>query len=250
MKKIFLGYINYRHSRRESHLYTIMNILRSKIFIRYAGFIILFLGLVGFFILVRGEITGFSIFKNLENKAVIFHNITDSEYTLIQKENLEYTSNNSVFNEYDENKELEFLSVKEENHVLNISYIFDNSNFIGSDIVVKIWVENSEGIEIEKIHDVFPINKDGLIERNVLIDVSEQKNGVYNIYLALSSDLENSVKQSVVLGKSVSTGMAVFTDKSKRLSYIVFLLMIGIGVFFIVKSHRKSVQEMHENENF
>ncbi len=32
-KKFLIWYINYRHSRRESHLYTIMNILRSKIFL-------------------------------------------------------------------------------------------------------------------------------------------------------------------------------------------------------------------------
>jgi photosystem II stability/assembly factor-like uncharacterized protein len=129
--------------------------------------------------------------------------------------------------------------ILQEKDILEVNYVFDNSNFIGNEIGVDIWVVDSDEIEIKRVRDIFPINKDGLIERGVLVELPEDLVGIYYVYVALSSDLEDSVKQSVVLGKSVSTGMVVFADQGKMTGYIVFLFVIGGMVFFIIRRNRK-----------
>jgi len=146
-------------------------------------------------------------------------------------------------------KAIELKSINEKNKILNINYTFDNSDFIGDSVFVTLWVENSDGIEVERIIDIFFINKDRLIERKVLIDLRDQQPGIYKVYFALSSDLDDYLKKSIILGESSLTGKVVFkVVKGKGLPYLIFLLIIGIGVFFIFKSHRRSVQKMHEKK--
>ncbi|GAG26268.1 unnamed protein product, partial [marine sediment metagenome] len=123
-------------------------------------------------------------------------------------------------------------------------YNFDNSYVIGDMAFVDIWIEDSEGYEIERIQDVFDITKEGLIERNV--EIKFDGSGVYYVYFALSDDLENFVKESVVLGKTQATGLIVLnTLKSKMSVYIGFLILIGIAVFFIWKRHGKTKSPKH-----
>ena len=146
-------------------------------------------------------------------------------------------------------KAIELKSINEKNKILNINYTFDNSDFIGDSVFVTLWIENSGGIEVERIIDIFFINKDRLIERKVLIDLRDQQPGIYKVYFALSSDLDDYLKKSIILGESSLTGKVVFkVVKGKGLPYLIFLLIIGIGVFFIFKSHRRSVQKMHEKK--
>ena len=147
-------------------------------------------------------------------------------------------------------KAVEIKEVKEKNKILNISYTFDNTDFIGESALVEIWIENSDKVEVKRIVDIFPINKDNLIERNVLINLKEQPTGVYSIYFALSSELNDYLKKSFVIGKSLTTGEVVFkVVKGKGTPYLIFLLVIGLGVFFVFRSHRESLQEGHDEEH-
>jgi len=128
----------------------------------------------------------------------------------------------------------------QEKDILKINYDFDNSKIIGDSVSVDIWLVNPDGVEVKRVRDSFPINKEGLINRSVELDIRGMK-GIYSIYFALSSDLENFIKKTVVLGESGVTGFAVLdTFKGKFTIYIIFLILIVIGVIFIWKKHGRA----------
>ncbi len=136
---------------------------------------------------------------------------------------------------------IEIKDIKQEGDILNVNYNLDNSNLIGETVSLDIWIVDEGGVEVTRIQDVFAINKDGLIERNVEIELPKGLTGIYYIYFALSSDLSDFTRQSVVLGKSGTTGFVVFdTTKGKIGVYIVFLLIVVVSVFFIWRRHGKA----------
>jgi hypothetical protein len=133
---------------------------------------------------------------------------------------------------------------------LSISYSLDNSDLIGEKITIEIWILNEDGVEIKRFFDEFAINQEPPINRDVLIELPEKSIGIYSVYFAVASDLENFAKQSVVLGKSTTTGMAIFeTTKGKALSYGVFILAVGVGIFFIIRGHGKKVRGLKVRKN-
>lgn len=146
---------------------------------------------------------------------------------------------------------LEIINVNEiiqEGNLVKISYNFDNSYVIGDSASVDIWIEDSEGYEIERVQDVFNIAKEGLIKRNVEIEFDGS--GIYYIYFSISGDLENFVKESVVLGEAVGTGFAIFdTTKGKITTYVIFLIIIGIGIFIILRGHKKGHSKIHKSKH-
>ncbi len=145
-------------------------------------------------------------------------------------------------------KSLEIVEISEKNKKINVSYVFNNENFFGDTVFVEIWVENSDGFEIKRVIDSFPIRKDSLIERSELIDLDEVT-GIYDVYIALSSDLDNYLKESIIVGESFISGRGIIkVAKGKGFPYLIFLLIIGIGVFFIFKSHRENIQKTNENQ--
>tara|TARA_Y100000310_G_scaffold278177_1_gene296475 strand:+ start:357 stop:1007 length:651 start_codon:yes stop_codon:yes gene_type:complete len=144
---------------------------------------------------------------------------------------------------------VEITEIINEKDGLNISYAFDNSEVVGEGVVVEIWLVDERGNEIKRMKDGFSINKEGLIERNIKMELPSSLVGIYNIYFALDSDLEDFVKQSVVLGDSSSTtGFAIFdTPWGDVVAYIIFLLVILIGVLFIWKRHKKKSPYTHKH---
>ena len=137
--------------------------------------------------------------------------------------------------------------IKSEKRNLNILYTFDNSKFIGESTYVEIWILNPEGFEIKRLQDRFSIKTDNLILRNIDIELEENPKGVYGIFFSHPSDLENYIKKSVILGKSGTSGNAVFKIvKGKGFPYAIFLLIISIGIFFIFKAHRRAVQNVNQ----
>ncbi len=74
--------------------------------------------------------------------------------------------------------------------------------------------------------------------------------GVYFIYFAFSSDLDNFVRKSVVLGKSRTLG-GVFIEgiKGKMTLYVLFLLILGVGVFFIWRRHKENSPHVNKTKN-
>jgi len=142
-------------------------------------------------------------------------------------------------------KIISIKDIKQEEKTLKIIYDFDNSNVVGDSVSVDIWLEDSDGYEITRISDVFSINKEGPIERNIDIKLKNPA-GIYYVYLALSDDLDNFIKKSVVLGDTRATGQVVLdTFKGKFTIYIIFVILIVIVVFFIWRRHGKTEDKKH-----
>ena len=137
---------------------------------------------------------------------------------------------------------LEAINIREmiqEGRNLVINYSFDNSNFIGDFVIIDIWISDEAGNEIKRIQDKFDINKEGLIDRNVEIDVSGLS-GIYYVNFALSSNLKEFVRQSIILGKTSTTGFAILDfTQDNTIIYVIFVLLVGIAVFFILRRSDK-----------
>lgn len=147
-------------------------------------------------------------------------------------------------------KAIEIKGIKAYKNILEISYTFDNRGFIGDFTSVEIGIKTLEGSDIKTVTDQFSIKTDNLIERNVIIQLPEINFGTYGIYLSHPSDPENYIKKLVVIGQPVTTGKAIFKIvEGKGLPYLIFLIVIGLGVYFIFRSHKKSLQEIHEKEH-
>jgi hypothetical protein len=76
--------------------------------------------------------------------------------------------------------------------------------------------------------------------------LKKNPNGVYSVFFSHPSDSDNYIKKTVILGDSKTSGNAIFNiGKGKGLPYLIFLTFIAIGIFFIFKSHRESVQQIN-----
>ena len=126
-------------------------------------------------------------------------------------------------------------SMKQQGDAMNISYVFDNSNFIGNEVDVNIWIENSSQIEIKRVNDYFSINQEGLIERDVQIDLACLPQDNYSVYFSLGSN--KPVKESVILGSSITGNTILDQPKNKWIGYVVFIFVILAGIFFIIRNH-------------
>ena len=142
-------------------------------------------------------------------------------------------------------------SVENSEEGLNVSYGFDRTGLIGK-MDVDIWVVDSSGNEIKKIRDSFDLNKDGIINRKIFVKTGIIPEGVYSIYFSLASDPNNYVEQSFIVTKKASvSGNAVFgtqEETNKTLSYIVFGLIIGIGVLFAIRGSFFSSENQEGSE--
>ena len=119
---------------------------------------------------------------------------------------------------------------------LNISYSLNRSDFIGENIGIDIWIINSNGTEIKRVKDIIKLNKEGVIEKNISIKILQDLKGNYLIYLALSDDLNNFIEQSFIINDKTITGNVVLGDtKNNIIGYIVFAIIIGIGLLFVFK---------------
>jgi hypothetical protein len=134
---------------------------------------------------------------------------------------------------------VEIKKIVNENDLLNINYVFDNV-FLGEEIRMEIWINDENGNELKRISDVFT-SEELLVKRDISMELPKNLVGIYSIYFALESDLEDFVKQSVVLGQSSSTtGFAVFnTFKGEMAAYSIFVLVIILGIFLIWKRNKK-----------
>ena len=139
-------------------------------------------------------------------------------------------------------KIIKISSIVNEEDGLNINYNFDNSNIIGEEVSVEIWMEDETGSEINRIYDDFSINKDGLIERSVIMELPEDLTGIYYIYFALTSDLDDFVRQSIVLGETLTTGRVILGNtRNDIISYVAFVIIIFAGLVFTIVRHKKHV---------
>jgi hypothetical protein len=150
---------------------------------------------------------------------------------------------------------IEIKDIKQEEDVLKINYVLDSSKFVGENIDVEIWLSSENGTELMRIVDKSPINRDGLIERNIEMQLPEDlKKGFYFIYFAFSNDINNFIKKSIILGVDGGlgiTGEAVLdSEKGKFGVYILFLLILGIAIFFIWRRHGKDDKPEKQKNKF
>lgn len=142
---------------------------------------------------------------------------------------------------------IKIREIKSEKNILKIIYTFDNQGFIGDSTYVDIWVKNSDGFEINRINDPFSLKSDNLIIREVEIDLRENPRGVYTVFISHPTDNSNYIKKTIILGDSKTSGKAIFNIiEGKGVPYLAFLIFIAIGIFFIFRSHRKSIQESNK----
>ncbi len=135
---------------------------------------------------------------------------------------------------------IKIKEIKQDGNLIEIFYDFEGGNSIGNEASIELWIADEFNVEIKRVKDNFMINN-RLTERNVSIELPKSLAGIYSLYAASSSDLANPVKQSFVLGKSSGTGFTILDQPgNKIIAYIVFLLIIGIGIFFIVWNNRKN----------
>jgi hypothetical protein len=129
-----------------------------------------------------------------------------------------------------------------EQNKLIVNYSFDNSEFVGSSVEISIWVANESGSEVKRISDSFPINKEGIINRQVNIDLPRNLAGTYYVYLSLSSDSNNFVRQDFVLGNSKTVGHVIFGENNgKSIGYFIILLLIALIIIFILRLQKCSL---------
>ena len=136
-------------------------------------------------------------------------------------------------------KSLDFIKIQEviqQKNSLNITYTFNNTEFIGRNISIDIWLSDENTSEIKRIRDFFIVEEIPM-QREIIMDIPSDLSGVYTLYFALSSEIDKFVKKPVVLG---ITGKVILdSPKSKKLIYIIFVIIIGIAVFFIIRSQMK-----------
>lgn len=197
--------------------------MERKKLVNYFLYFVIIASLAGIFILYRGGFTGDVIQGEINGS---FINLT-KEIQL--SEDLRKGSNM-----------IPVKQINQEEGILNISYGFDNSGFVGDEVIVDIWLLDKNKTEVKKIQDYFAINRDGLIERSVAMDISDLEQGNYEIYFALDSDLNNPVSQEIFIENPSITGSAILNQpKGKMIGYVIFVLIIFIGIFFIIRNHRK-----------
>ena len=126
---------------------------------------------------------------------------------------------------------IKILEIKQDKTNLNVTYTYEGN--LGK-VDVEIWMLNNDNVEYKRIKDSFTA-ENNVVERSVIIDIPGDLTGIYSVNLALSFDLNNPVKQSVVLGKSSTTFFAILDEPGNKLiAYVVFVLIILVGIFFIV----------------
>jgi photosystem II stability/assembly factor-like uncharacterized protein len=131
-------------------------------------------------------------------------------------------------------------SIIQKDNLLNISYIFNSFSVVGDQASVEIWVVNQDNIEIKRVVDNFEISGEEIILREIILEIPEELSGIYNVYVALSSDLANYDRESVVLGKSSVTGRVIEGDT--MLSYISIAVFVSIAGFFVFRFFMRKSQ--------
>jgi len=138
---------------------------------------------------------------------------------------------------------LQSIEIKEIQHTkegLDINYNFKNTELPEENINIEIWIINSDKIEIKRITDSFqPTNE--ITQRKITMELPKDTIGIHDVYFALSSNKENYVKQSIVLGESRTTGQAILGETGSKIAgYIVFFLILGTLIFFGLRGHFKN----------
>jgi hypothetical protein len=142
------------------------------------------------------------------------------------------------YTSYNSDKYLNLNNLGLEKNNLSINYSFDNRDFIGDSVEISLWVVNESGSKVERIEDSFSINKQGLINRQVSLSLPKYLVGNCSLYIAVSSNLNNFIKQPFnVKELSKITGNAVNDfGKNVTIHYLVIFVLIIIILIFLFRN--------------
>ncbi|MBD3252394.1 hypothetical protein GF386_01550 [Candidatus Pacearchaeota archaeon] len=137
--------------------------------------------------------------------------------------------------------EMDYLEIRNlslEEGILNVSYVFDNSGFIGDSVSIDIFIVNETGV-VYSYRDGFSINKDSMIEREFAVDITRISSGEYYVMIGLVGHKE-FIEKKIVLGEPSLTGNVIIDNPFyKKIGYVVFLLIVVIVIFLVVRNHEK-----------
>ncbi len=136
---------------------------------------------------------------------------------------------------------LKIKEIKQDKNKLNINYQLESKDI--KDTNIEIWMVDKDKNEIGRVKDSFKTQK-GINERKIVMNLPEDAIGIYSIYFAISPDLEKFIKQSIVIGKTSTTGLSVLdTTRGKVVAFIIFILMLLAGLFLIIRENMKPKKE-------
>jgi hypothetical protein len=127
---------------------------------------------------------------------------------------------------------------------IDLTYVFDTTGFTGNSVDVEILVSNHTS-QVKRVVDTLPLDKEGILEKNVLIELPKKLSGEHFIHMRIPGNFKNIVSHKIMLGKAIGTGNVVLAENAggKFTVYVIFIIVvIGVIVFisrsFILKSRR------------
>lgn len=148
------------------------------------------------------------------------------------------------------NQTITINKVNQTKNNLNITYSFDNSNFIGNYISIFIWITNENRTEIKNLTDNFSINRDPPIEReisftipNSIIKLSKKSSQTIYINIAPSINLNNPTKQQFIIQKQEKKPLSV----NKTLIYLISFIII---IFILINISKRKLHLNQSKEKF
>lgn len=132
--------------------------------------------------------------------------------------------------------EITINEIKQQGNIINVSYSFDNSKYIGDGITIDLWITDSNSTIIKKLKDDFSIISNGLIYREVSFNIGNNSPGIYKIFISTNDEPNNNISEDFVYGSSVLTGNTILENPSYKIAgYWIFILIIAIALFLIIK---------------
>jgi hypothetical protein len=179
--------------------------------------VVILFSVAGLFMIHNGTILGKSIITSNNNVSVVLLNETFVNL-----------------------KEITLNEIKQQGSIVNVSYSFDNRDYIGNGISIDIWIADSNKTELTRTRDIFPMDSVGITKREVSLDIKDSESGIYGIYIAPTNEPNNYVSENFVYGKAIITGNTILDNQNYKLAgYWIFILIIIIALFLIVRRSTK-----------
>ncbi|MDP2926413.1 MAG: hypothetical protein Q8N99_08600 [Nanoarchaeota archaeon] len=142
---------------------------------------------------------------------------------------------------------IRIIEIIQKDEILVINYLYNSSGNLGNEANIELWMINPDNQEVFRFNDKFFIEQEEIIERGVEVFISKDNIGIHTLYAALANDMNNPEKQTVVLGKSSTTGFTIFDEPGNKFAvYIVFVLIVFAGVGFIFFGWKRKPKGIEE----
>ena len=146
---------------------------------------------------------------------------------------------------------IKIKSIVQEKNSIEMYYLVNPRGLVGKSVTIDILISDGDNNDIQKTQDIFLVEGNETIERKIIMDIPRGLIGLYYVSLSPGFDSENIVKQQIILGEQRSfIGRIILgTTNSKGISYILFVLIICIAIFFIVRKSYKKEEYSEKSYN-